>query len=87
MIDRLTPEQPRSSRWCRAPLKQACAGNFSLGNLALGPSNGQLAWNVGLFRTANTDDIINVTNTTVLGTGFSSTPPRPYVMGLKPVLR
>jgi len=65
------------------PLKQVVShtveaglrGNFALGNLApsnfpLGLTNGQLAWNVGVFRTENTDDIINVSNSIVLGTGF-----------------
>jgi iron complex outermembrane receptor protein len=45
-------------------------GNFPLGNFPLGLTNGQLAWNVGVFRTENTDDIINVASSAVLGQGF-----------------
>jgi iron complex outermembrane recepter protein len=60
------------------PLKQVVShtveaglrGNFTLGNLGVGLPDGQLAWNVGVFRTQNTDDIINVASTAVLGQGF-----------------
>jgi len=45
-------------------------GNFPQGNFPLGLASGQLAWNVGVFRTENTDDIINVASTAVLGQGF-----------------
>jgi iron complex outermembrane receptor protein len=45
-------------------------GNFSRGNLARGLANGQLAWNIDVFRTQNTDDIINVASSAVLGQGF-----------------
>lgn len=55
------------------PLKQVVSHTVEAGlrgNFALGPANGQLLWNAGVFRTENTDDIINVASTTVLGQGF-----------------
>jgi iron complex outermembrane receptor protein len=55
------------------PLKQVVSHTVEAGlrgNFSLGPAHGQLAWNVGLFRTENTDDIINVASSVVLGQGF-----------------
>ena len=55
------------------PLKQVVSRTVEAGlrgNFALGPANGQLVWNAGVFRTANTDDIINVAVSNTLGQGF-----------------
>jgi iron complex outermembrane recepter protein len=55
------------------PLKQVVAHTLEAGlrgNFELGRGNGQLRWNAGVFRTINTDDIINVSSSTVLGQGF-----------------
>jgi len=54
------------------PLKQVVSHAVEAGlrgnvDLARG---GQLRWNVGVFRTQNTDDIINVASTIVLGQGY-----------------
>jgi iron complex outermembrane recepter protein len=55
------------------PLKQVVAHTLEAGlrgNFDLGPGSGQVRWNAGVFRTLNTDDIINVSSSTVLGQGF-----------------
>jgi len=55
------------------PLKQVVSHTIEAGlrgNFDLGIANGQLRWNIGGFRTQNTDDIINVASTIVLGQGF-----------------
>jgi iron complex outermembrane recepter protein len=53
-------------------LKQVVARTYEpglRGRLDLGNGNGRLNWSVSLFRTANTDDIINVASP-VAGHGF-----------------
>jgi iron complex outermembrane recepter protein len=55
------------------PLKQVVSHTVEAGlrgNFEPGPGNGLLRWNVGVFRTVNTDDIINVASSIVLGQGF-----------------
>jgi iron complex outermembrane receptor protein len=55
------------------PLKQVVSHTVEAGlrgNFALGPASGQLVWNAGIFRTVNTDDIINVAVSNTLGQGF-----------------
>jgi iron complex outermembrane receptor protein len=45
------------------PLKQVVSHTYEAGlrgKLGVGPENGQLAWHVGVYRTTNDDDIINV---------------------------
>ena len=52
------------------PLKQVVARTVEAGlrgNFGLGSAKDELRWNVGVFRTLNTDDIINVASTIVLG--------------------
>ena len=55
------------------PLKQVVSHTAEAGlrgNFDLGTTGGQLRWNAGVFRTVNTDDIINVASTIVLGQGY-----------------
>jgi iron complex outermembrane receptor protein len=55
------------------PLKQVVSHTVEAGlrgNFSLGPANGQIVWNTGVFRTENTDDIINVAVSSTLGQGF-----------------
>jgi iron complex outermembrane receptor protein len=55
------------------PLKQVVSHTIEgglRGNFDLGPGNGQVRWNAGVFHTVNTDDIINVSSSIVLGQGF-----------------
>jgi iron complex outermembrane receptor protein len=55
------------------PLKQVVSHTVEAGlrgSFSLGPANGQLVWNAGVFRTENTDDIINVAVSNTLGQGF-----------------
>jgi iron complex outermembrane receptor protein len=55
------------------PLKQVVARTVEAGlreNFGLGSAKDELRWNVGVFRTLNTDDIINVASTIVLGQGY-----------------
>jgi iron complex outermembrane recepter protein len=70
LIDNFVTSDPPLKQVVSRTVEAGLRGNFTLGNLAILPVNGQLVWNAGVFRTANTDDIINVSNTTVLGTGF-----------------
>jgi iron complex outermembrane recepter protein len=70
LIDNFLTSDPPLKQVVSHTIEAGLRGNFALRNLALGLPNGQVAWNVGVFRTENTDDIINVANTTVLGTGF-----------------
>jgi iron complex outermembrane recepter protein len=54
------------------PLKQVVSHTVEAGlrgNIEVGPA-GQLRWNAGVFHTQNTDDIINVASTIVLGQGY-----------------
>ncbi len=55
------------------PLKQVVSHTVEAGlrgNFAPGPVNGQVRWNLGVFRTENTDDIINVAVSSTLGQGY-----------------
>ncbi len=55
------------------PLKQVVSHTVEAGlrgNFAPGPVNGQVRWNLGVFRTENTDDIINVAVSGTLGQGY-----------------
>jgi iron complex outermembrane receptor protein len=70
LIDNFLTSDPPLKQVVSHTVEAGLRGNFALGNFALGTANGQLAWNVGVFRTENTDDIINVASTTVLGQGF-----------------
>jgi iron complex outermembrane receptor protein len=54
------------------PLKQVVSHTYEAGlrgQYELSPK-GMLRWNVGLFSTRNTDDIINVASTVVVGQGY-----------------
>ena len=70
LIDNFLVSDPPLKQVVSHTVEAGLRGSFSLGNSALGPANGQLAWNVGVFRTENTDDIINVASSAVLGQGF-----------------
>ena len=55
------------------PLKQVVSHTVEAGlrgHFEPGAAGGQLNWNVGAFRTLNTDDIINVASSIVLGQGY-----------------
>jgi iron complex outermembrane recepter protein len=55
------------------PLKQVVSHTVEAGlrgNFQPGPVNGQVRWNLGVFSTVNTDDIINVASSVVLGQGY-----------------
>jgi iron complex outermembrane receptor protein len=55
------------------PLKQVVSHTVEAGlrgNFEFGPGLGQLRWNAGVFRTLNTDDIINVSSSIVQGQGY-----------------
>jgi outer membrane receptor protein involved in Fe transport len=55
------------------PLKQVVSHNFEAGlrgRYDLDGKAGELRWNAGAFTTENTDDIINVAGTIVLGHGY-----------------
>ena len=54
------------------PLKQVVARTYEAGlrgTVPTGDSGGRIAWNLGLFRTDNQDDIINVASS-IVGRGF-----------------
>ena len=70
LIDNFLVSDPPLKQVVSHTLEAGLRGNFTLGNVGGGLPNGQVAWNVGVFRTENTDDIINVASTTVLGQGF-----------------
>jgi iron complex outermembrane receptor protein len=70
LIDNFLVSDPPLKQVVSHTVEAGLRGNFSPGNFALGPANGQLAWNVGVFRTENTDDIINVTITPQASRGF-----------------
>jgi len=70
LIDNFLVSDPPLKQVVSHTVEAGLRGSFSLRNSALGPANGQLAWNVGVFRTVNTDDIINVASSAVLGQGF-----------------
>ncbi len=55
------------------PLKQVVSHTVEAGlrgNFEFGPGRGALHWNAGVFRTLNTDDIINVSSSIVQGQGY-----------------
>jgi iron complex outermembrane recepter protein len=68
------------------PLKQVVSHTVEAGlrgTVEPDPANGQLRWNVGVFRTQNTDDIINVASSIVLGQGFFLNAGRTQRQGLE----
>jgi iron complex outermembrane recepter protein len=70
LIDNFVTSDPPLKQVVSHTVEAGLRGNFSPGNFALGPANSQLAWNVGVFRTENTDDIINVITTPQASRGF-----------------
>ena len=70
LIDNFLVSDPPLQQIVAHTVEAGLRGNFALSNFALFPANGQLVWNAGVFRTENTNDIINVSSTTVLGQGF-----------------
>ena len=70
LIDNFVTSDPPLKQVVSRTVEAGLRGNVSPGNFALGPANGQLAWNVGVFRTENTDDIINVIITEQASRGF-----------------
>src|SRR5262249_12999891 len=83
LIDNFVTSDPPLKQVVSRTVEAGLRGNFALGNSARGLPDGQLAWNAGVFRTANTDDIINVANTTVLGTGFFLNAAKPLRQGVE----
>jgi iron complex outermembrane receptor protein len=70
LIDNFLTSDPPLKQVVSRTVEAGLRGNFSLGNSVLGLPNGQVAWNAGVFRTANTDDIVNVAVSNTLGQGF-----------------
>jgi iron complex outermembrane receptor protein len=70
LIDNFVTSDPPLKQVVSGTVEAGLRGNLSLGNFALGPASGQLVWNVGVFRTENTDDIINVITTEQASRGF-----------------
>jgi iron complex outermembrane receptor protein len=70
LIDNFVTSDPPLKQVVSHTVEAGLRGNFSPGNFALRPANGQLAWNVGVFRTENTDDIITVITTEQASRGF-----------------
>jgi iron complex outermembrane receptor protein len=70
LIDNFLVSDPPLKQVVSHTVEAGLRGSFALGNFPVGLANGQLGWNLGVFRTENTDDIINVASTAVLGQGF-----------------
>jgi iron complex outermembrane recepter protein len=64
LIDNFLVSDPPLKQVVSHTIEGGLRGNFDLG------SHGQLRWNAGVFHTVNTDDIINVASSVVLGQGF-----------------
>jgi iron complex outermembrane recepter protein len=64
LIDNFLVSDPPLKQVVSHTIEGGLRGNFDFG------SNGQLRWNAGVFHTVNTDDIINVASSVVLGQGY-----------------
>jgi iron complex outermembrane receptor protein len=64
LIDNFLVSDPPLKQVVSHTIEGGLRGNFDFG------SHGQLRWNAGVFHTVNTDDIINVSSSVVLGQGY-----------------
>ncbi len=64
LIDNFLVSDPPLKQVVSHTIEGGLRGSFDLG------SNGLVRWNAGVFRSVNTDDIINVSSSIVLGQGY-----------------
>jgi iron complex outermembrane receptor protein len=64
LIDNFLVSDPPLKQVVSRTIEGGLRGNFDLG------SAGNLRWNAGVFHTMNTDDIINVSSSIVIGQGY-----------------
>jgi iron complex outermembrane receptor protein len=64
LIDNFLVSDPPLKQVVSHTIEGGLRGNFDFG------SHGQLRWNAGVFHTVNTDDIINVSSSIVIGQGY-----------------